>query len=360
MEKIQETTAKVQETTLKAILLAKNRSGEASAEAQKLAVATKANTITLLKNPHFQTVTISSGTGAVVLGAVGGAFGTACGVIVGTTAGAVPALFTFGLSLPFGAVVGGALGGSAATVAGGTAGALVGGAAGECSFRYRFQIKDGLISAHATATSSVEKVSLTIKDTTTGVKTRVHAVGSFALAKASAAKTTAEGQLTKVTARAAAISTAAAASTRDPRLRVTAGSAVGGAVVCAPAGGVTGGVAGMMAGGAVGLVPAIFTFGLSIPVCAAIGGGMGLCAGTIAGGSAGALSGGSIGYGSYTYRKEIKDSAQSAQKKIEDTVQATQKKIGEASQATKKKIGETSGIVRAKAEAIVNGGTGGA
>lgn len=353
MAKIQETTAKVQEAASKAIVLAKDRSLEAAAEAQKFAIATKANTITLLKNPRFQTVTVASGSGAVVLGAVGGAFGTACGVVVGTTAGAVPALFTFGLSLPFGAVVGGTLGGTAGATAGGSAGALVGGAAGECGFRYRIQIKDGLISVRTTATRSVEKVSLTITDTTTGVKTRVNAAGS-------AAKKMAEGQLAKVTDRAAAISTAAAAATRDPRLRVTAGSAVGGAVVCAPAGGVTGGVAGMMAGGAVGLVPAIFTFGLSIPVCAAIGGGMGLCAGTVAGGSAGALGGGSIGYGSYTYRKEIKDSAQSAQKKIEDTVQATQKKIGEASQATKKKIGETSGIVRAKAEAIVNGGTGGA
>lgn len=360
MAKIQETTAKVQEAASKAIVLAKDRSLEAAAEAQKFAIATKANTITLLKNPRFQTVTIASGSGAVVLGAVGGAFGTACGVVVGTTAGAVPALFTFGLSLPFGAVVGGTLGGTAGATAGGSAGALVGGAAGECGFRYRIQIKNGLISVRTTATRLVEKVSLTITDTTTGVKTRVNAAGSFALAKASAAKKMAEGQLAKVTDRAAAISTAAAAATRDPRLRVTAGSAVGGAVVCAPAGGVTGGVAGMMAGGAVGLVPAIFTFGLSIPVCAAIGGGMGLCAGTVAGGSAGALGGGSIGYGSYTYRKEIKDSAQSAQKKIEDTVQATQKKIGEASQATKKKIGETSGIVRAKAEAIVNGGTGGA
>jgi len=41
-------------------------------------------------------------------------------------------------------------------------------------------------------------------------------------------------------------------------------------------------------------------------------------------------------------------------------VKATSKKIGEASQATKKKIDETTGIVRARAGAIVCGGTGGA
>jgi len=39
-------------------------------------------------------------------------------------------------------------------------------------------------------------------------------------------------------------------------------------------------------------------------------------------------------------------------------VEATQKKIGAASLATRKKIDETTDIVRAKAGAIVSGGTG--
>ncbi|CAJ1385509.1 unnamed protein product [Effrenium voratum] len=45
-------------------------------------------------------------------------------------------------------------------------------------------------------------------------------------------------------------------------------------------GGGIGAVLGTATGAAVGVIPAIFTFGLSIPICAAVGGGTGLCAGT--------------------------------------------------------------------------------
>lgn len=49
-------------------------------------------------------------------------------------------------------------------------------------------------------------------------------------------------------------------------------------------------------------VPALFTFGLSIPVGASIG----LMAGATTGGSAGAVGGGAIGFAGFTYREEIK------------------------------------------------------
>jgi len=54
-------------------------------------------------------------------------------------------------------------------------------------------------------------------------------------------------------------------------------------------------------------VPAIFTFGLSIPVFAAVGGGAGLCVG----GATGALGGGAAGYGIYTKKAEIRQGAAS-------------------------------------------------
>jgi len=75
---------------------------------------------------------------------------------------------------------------------------------------------------------------------------------------------------------------------------------------------------------------------LSIPVCATIGGGLGFCAGAVAGG----FGGGSIGFGSYTYRNQIKDSAQSVQKRVGEKAQATQEKIAGATQAAKKRISE--------------------
>merc|ERR1712113_1199502 len=58
----------------------------------------------------------------------------------------------------------------------------------------------------------------------------------------------------------------------------------------------TGAVSGGLVGAALGLVPAVFTFGLSIPVGAALGGGTGLCIGSAVGGTAGFVGGGIAGY----------------------------------------------------------------
>merc|ERR1711998_655362 len=91
------------------------------------------------------------------------------------------------------------------------------------------------------------------------------------------------------------------------KLGVTSTSAVAGAVV----GGTTTGAVGCVAGAAVGLVPALFTFGLSIPAGAMIG----LCAGTTVGGSVGAVSGGAIGYTGFTHGKAIREGIQSTMNK---------------------------------------------
>merc|ERR1711862_688125 len=72
----------------------------------------------------------------------------------------------------------------------------------------------------------------------------------------------------------------------------------------AVAGGTTIGAVGIVVGAAAGVVPAIFTFGLSIPAGAMIG----MCAGTTLGGSVGAVSGGIAGYTGFTHGKAIKKS----------------------------------------------------
>merc|ERR1711862_636876 len=90
---------------------------------------------------------------------------------------------------------------------------------------------------------------------------------------------------------------------KDPNVRKIAASTVGGAAVVGSAGGVGLG-AGTVVGAAVGVVPALFTFGLSIPVGAAIGGGIGL----VTGGSVGAVGGGALGFAGYTYKNEIGES----------------------------------------------------
>lgn len=68
-------------------------------------------------------------------------------------------------------------------------------------------------------------------------------------------------------------------------------SAAGGAVVLGTGGGATGLATGGAVGAAVGLVPALFTFGLSVPLFAAVGGGCGLVVGTTVGGTTGAVAG---------------------------------------------------------------------
>jgi len=90
-----------------------------------------------------------------------------------------------------------------------------------------------------------------------------------------------------------------------PSFRVSATSAAVGTV----AGGVTGGgagtVVGSVAGVVVGMGPALFTFGLSIPISATVGGGIGLCVGTVTGATAGAMVGGAAGYAGFTHRKGL-------------------------------------------------------
>merc|ERR1712039_449626 len=72
------------------------------------------------------------------------------------------------------------------------------------------------------------------------------------------------------------------------------------------AGGVTGLATGGTIGAAIGLVPALFTFGLSIPIGAAIGSGCGL------------VGGGAVGYGAFTKRDEIKTGLAAAKTKVMD------------------------------------------
>merc|ERR1719245_765368 len=91
----------------------------------------------------------------------------------------------------------------------------------------------------------------------------------------------------------------------DKGVQATAASAVGGGAVLGAGGAATGLAVGGAVGAAVGVVPAIFTFGLSIPFCAVVGGGCGLAAGTVAGGTTGVVAGAG-GYQAYLRRETIR------------------------------------------------------
>jgi len=95
----------------------------------------------------------------------------------------------------------------------------------------------------------------------------------------------------------------------NAKVQATIVGASVGSVVLGSASGAIGSFCGAVAGATIGVIPALFTFGLSIPVGAVVGGATGLCAGATAGGSIGLVGGGACGYGSYTYKKELQEGA---------------------------------------------------
>merc|ERR1712216_780945 len=80
------------------------------------------------------------------------------------------------------------------------------------------------------------------------------------------------------------------------------------AVVCALVAGMIGAMVGTCCGLAVGALLAIFTLGISIPVCGFLGLGVGAAAGALLGGASGAA----IGYAGFQYRKEVHQAGQDA------------------------------------------------
>jgi len=210
---------------------------------------------------------VGVGTGTMLsLGCVGGLAGTAVGATTGTVAGALPALFTFGLSLPIGAAVGGSTGLLIGAVAGGAAGFAGGAITGYGFALYRAEIQRCTVNI----TSRVQKGYMTF------ILQPGQKVRRGALAIGDKARETHQY------------------SKENWHLHVATAGAVSGGTAGAAGGALTGGTLGAL----IGLVPALFTFGLSIPVFAVVGGGTGL----VAGGAAGTVGGGAAGHLGYKYR----------------------------------------------------------
>merc|ERR1719264_1035346 len=92
----------------------------------------------------------------------------------------------------------------------------------------------------------------------------------------------------------------------NPQNQVVAASGLGGAVVVGAGGAGVGLLTGGAAGAAIGLLPALFTFGLSIPFGAMIGGACGTVVGATTGGTIGGAGGSAIGYAAFKKRRDIK------------------------------------------------------
>lgn len=179
-------------------------------------------------------------------------------------------------------------------------GATSGGIGGFTTYKYRVEMKDGAmivkVKAQDTINTTKQKAVMVLNTAKATVDTQVHKL------HASVADIASRAKINSIAAVGLAQTKASEAFNFATTTKVgtTSSSAVAGAVV----GGTTTGAFGTVAGAAVGVVPAIFTFGLSIPAGAVIG----LCVGAAVGGSAGAVGGGALGYGGFTHREAIRSS----------------------------------------------------
>merc|ERR1711870_215708 len=165
---------------------------------------------------------------------------------------------------------------------------------------------------------AVNKVLAKLKEARHASRTRVLTAYAASSARLGAMRASVVAQTQNATAIAkrkmSALTTSGMQVAKDPKSQATAAGAAVGGVALGGAGGAVGLTTGAIAGGVVGIAPALFTFGLSIPFCAVIGGGVGVCAGTAVGGTTGAVGGGAVGYGVYGKRTEIAEGARKCRK----------------------------------------------
>jgi len=184
-----------------------------------------------------------------VVGVAGGAAGAVAGSAVGAVLGIPTAIMTLGLSVP---VYSGA-GATAGFFTGGIMGAVAGARGTTVTVVY----EDEPAQAPKFQKSNSSRLTVCIENQETDVRSR--------------------------------------------KRTLTLASAFGGGVVMGSLGGASGTAVGGLAGATIGLVPAPFTLGLSIPIGATIGTGIGFLTGTLAGLSAGVLGGGLAAKSSFAY-----------------------------------------------------------
>merc|ERR1719469_218798 len=129
----------------------------------------------LVAKKSFQTTAASAAAGGMALGAGGAAAGTVTGSVAGAVAGLPLALFTFGLSIPVGAVVGRGAGLVLGTSAGAVTGVLGGGAAGFGAYQKKDDFASVGSSALLKASSGAEVVKGQVFSTVVYARDKVSA-----------------------------------------------------------------------------------------------------------------------------------------------------------------------------------------
>lgn len=249
-----------------------------------------------------------AGGGAVVLSAICGAAGMVAGSITGLIVGAVPAPLTFGLSLPIGATVGGGLGSFGGAAAGATVGFCGGAATGVAVYIHREDSGCSLPPLRDAVLSTISNTRTRAQETIAYLK--VSAIDSFdgscaqVVDIASRVAETASTVKQASKQKAIQIGSSLPGLPQDHSSHAILAAATGGAIAVGASAGSAGAVAGGTLGAAFGTVPALFTFGMSIPLGAAVGSSIGLCAGVVTGGTVGFWGGGGAGAGCIALSKQ--------------------------------------------------------
>jgi len=163
-------------------------------------------------------------------------------------------------------------------------------------------VQDLLKQVRSSAATTYTKSLTTASDALSRGRQAAHEAAATAVKQANTTATLAREKTAKLQSTAMEVA-------KDSKFQATAAGAVGGAATLGATGGATGLAAGSTIGAVVGLVPAIFTFGLSIPIGAAIGGSAGLVVGTAVGSTAGLVGGGAAGYGIHAKKDDIRQGA---------------------------------------------------
>lgn len=250
------------------------------------------------EDPEALAAVVTGASAALCLGVMGAILGSSAGGAAGVVFGILPAIFTLGLSVPVGLLVGAGSGLCTGFAVGSSIGFVAGAAAGGTFAYFRVEIlntANGVMSrVDYFYDRLVRQPSMKVKSTTKGIcdKTK-HSV-----------------EYTKSCAKALAASRHA---------QITVASGATGAAALGTVGATGGALAGAATGAAIGFLPALFTFGLSIPVGAVLGGGMGLFLGTAAGASTGFVGGATLGYAGYKGRHQPARAAAFVRKQVGST-----------------------------------------
>merc|ERR1712217_998203 len=171
---------------------------------------------------------------------------------------------------------------------------------------------------------------------------------SAALAQLSAdGRTKVDGARDSLYQRALAVSEGVKNAASDKNIQATAAGSLSGSAALGASGGATGLAAGSIVVAAVGVIPAVFTFGLSIPIGAAIGGSTGLLAGTVGGAAVGFVGAGVAGRTAHTHREQIGDRVTAVANKASDLKTIVNEKSSQCLDSVLRRNSKTAIVVNA-------------